>query len=153
MGRRDTDHSVKVHIESLVRSTVPEAAMKAGARRALASADVGKAVIEVLVVGDARMRSMNVEHLQHDYTTDVLSFELGHLPDGSLMGQLVVCAPFAQRQAKRRGISREEELVRYVVHGCLHLVGHDDHDDAERETMWRVQEAIVQDLMAKSARR
>jgi probable rRNA maturation factor len=52
----------------------------------------------------------------------------------------VISAEFAVGEARLRKIPVEEELLRYVAHGILHLLGYDDHDPADRERMWKRQE-------------
>ncbi len=105
--------------------------------------------VEIMVVGDQKMRRINRESLQHDYTTDVLSWDLGGAGTKAnpAMIQLVICLPYARREARARGITVEEELVRYVIHGCLHAIGYDDHQEADRKRMWAAQEKIVKRVM------
>jgi probable rRNA maturation factor len=112
------------------------------------------AIADIRVVGDRMMHRHNASSLGHDYTTDVLSWHLG----GSgrrgdpLCASVIVCRDFAVREAAARGISVDEELARYVIHGCLHALGFDDHEDADRAAMWRVQEKLVRELFAGRAR-
>ena len=117
------------------RVPVPEALVRRLARRVL-----GRRSASVAFVTDAAMRRLNRRFLGHDYPTDVLAFPLG---DGGLFGEVVVSAPYAAREARRRGIPVEEELLRYVVHGCLHLMGYDDHAPADRRRMWARQEKLL----------
>jgi probable rRNA maturation factor len=88
----------------------------------------------VAIVDDATMRNLNLKYLQHDYATDVLSFLLSDL-DESLEGEVVVSADTAAREALRFGWSADDEMLLYLVHGTLHLVGHDDASDVERDAM------------------
>ena len=53
----------------------------------------------------------------------------------------------AAREAQARGLPFEEELLRYVVHGTLHLLGYDDHDDADRERMHARQEELLAEYL------
>jgi probable rRNA maturation factor len=94
------------------------------------------------------MRALNKATLKHDYATDVLSFDHGDTPEGRLL-EIVVCPNVAKREAKTRGIPPEQELTRYVVHGALHLVGHDDHEQKAREKMWRKQEQVLKQLFGR----
>jgi probable rRNA maturation factor len=114
-------------------------AVLAGERR---SADVG-----VTFLGPARMRALNREWKGHDYPTDVLAFPLAQ-PDGSLTGDIYICPSVARAQARELGVTAREELVRLVVHGTLHLLGHDHPDGVARtrSPMWRRQERYVKAL-------
>ncbi|MBI3098708.1 MAG: rRNA maturation RNase YbeY [Planctomycetes bacterium] len=104
--------------------------------------------LHIVVVDDRAIRRLNRRHLGHDRTTDVIAFPL----DGStaplsassaLLGEVYVSATTARREARRRGLPAREELIRYVIHGILHLCGYDDHRPADRKEMWARQERLV----------
>ena len=106
-----------------------------------------RAAISVTFLGRDSMRRLNAEHKGHDRPTDVLSFAL-HDPAGGLVGDVYVCPWVAQREARARGISARQELLRLVVHGTLHALGHDHPEDEGRTTspMWCRQERYVKAL-------
>lgn len=114
----------------------------------LALAPLRNAGVSIVVIGDRRMRALNRDALGHDYITDVLSFDHGDSPEGRVI-ELIVCAPFAARQAKNRGIPFKQELARYVVHGSLHCAGYNDHTDKQRTAMWAQQERVLRKLFGK----
>ena len=105
---------------------------------------------EVLItfVGPARMRTLNREWKGHDRTTDVLSFALP-MPDGRLTGDVYICPAVARAQARALGVAEREELVRLVVHGTLHVLGHEHPEGSgrTRSRMWRRQEHYVKALV------
>jgi probable rRNA maturation factor len=105
------------------------------------------ASVGVTFLGRAAMRRLNAVHLGHDWATDVISFPLP-LPDGGLAGDIYVCRFVAAQEARQRGHGVREELIRLVVHGTLHILGH-DHDEGDGRTtseMWRRQERLVKAL-------
>jgi probable rRNA maturation factor len=104
--------------------------------RRLAAQILGKRNLSIAFVTNAAIRKINRQFLKHDFATDVISFPLGT----DLVGELVISAEFAVGEARKRKIPVEEELLRYVAHGILHLLGYDDHDPADRERMWKRQE-------------
>jgi probable rRNA maturation factor len=108
--------------------------LAAAVRRVLVEAAVGAARISLAVVDDPTIHELNREFLGHDYATDVLSFLLERQPE-TLEGEIVVSAETAAAAAPRFGWSAPEELLLYVIHGALHLVGYDDHSAAERAEM------------------
>ena len=69
-------------------------------------------------------------------------------PRPNLHGELFICVDEAIRQARRFRTTWQSELVRYVVHGVLHLLGHDDHHAADRRKMKREENRLVR-LMAR----
>jgi len=108
-------------------------------RSALRGEDVGDArSVTVVIGGDARLSDLCARFLGRPRRTDVLAFP----GDGDELGDVVVNADRARREARRRGIEPEAELLLYVVHGLLHLVGYDDQEPADRRRM-RAQEAAV----------
>ena len=110
------------------------------ALRALGRADLH---VDVTVVDDPAIRRLNARYLRRRKTTDVLAFDL-HVPGPSrLMGEVVVCADTARRQARRVGVSVALELDLLVVHGLLHLAGWDDHEPREARLMHEREREIL----------
>lgn len=103
--------------------------------------------VSVSFIGAASMRRLNQRHKGHDRPTDVIAFALSH-PDARLLGDIYVCPSVARASAARHATSARRELVRLVVHGMLHVLGH-DHPDGEgrvQSDMWRRQERYVRRL-------
>ncbi len=90
------------------------------------------------------MRALHRAHLGIDAPTDVLAFDLRDDPAApAVEGEVVVSGETAARQAPRFGVTPARELLRYVAHGVLHLVGHDDHDAAGRRRMRRAENRVL----------
>ena len=106
--------------------------------RALAAVGRAAGTVEVAVVDDAEIRRLNAAYRGVGRRTDVLAFPL-EAPDapGQLVGQIVVSAEAARRQARRMGVPLALELDLLVTHGTLHLVGYDDRDPVEADLMHR----------------
>ena len=103
-----------------------------------AAAQAGREMeVSFAVIDDVRMQALNKQFLAHDYPTDVLAFPLAD--DPVLLGDVLISADTARREAARRGHPAYHELLLYAVHGVLHLIGHDDHDAAERRRMRRAE--------------
>ena len=110
--------------------------LAAAVRAALKGEGLSDARISLAVVGDARIHALNRQFLAHDWPTDVLSFVLQQ-SDGHLEGEIVVSAERAVAESRRYGLEPDEELLLYVVHGALHLAGHDDARPPKRRAMRR----------------
>lgn len=123
-----------------------------GACRTIAAGDGHtSAAISVSVVDDDEMHKLNLEHLGHDYPTDVLSFPLSD--DGEkLVGEIVVSAGTALSNAEEYGNRGEEELLLYVVHGMLHLVGLNDKAPADAKKMRQAEAYWLAELGVPSQR-
>ena len=100
--------------------------------------------ISVTFLGRDPMRRLNREYKGHDRPTDVIAFALA-TPGGALVGDVYVCPWVARREAAARRVPFRQELVRLLVHGTLHVLGHEHPEDERRERspMWRRQERYV----------
>jgi probable rRNA maturation factor len=104
-------------------------------RAVLDGEGVADAEISLAFVDNPTIHRLNQRYLQHDEPTDVLSFPLSDAGAAKLAGELVIGVEVALAQAQERGHDVHAELALYVIHGLLHLCGHDDHDDDGRRAM------------------
>jgi probable rRNA maturation factor len=102
------------------------------------------ALISVTFLGRDAMRRLNASHKGRHAPTDVLSFAMTD-GAGRTVGDVYICPWVAAREAKARGVSLREELIRLVVHGTLHALGrtHPEGPERTRSAMWRRQERYV----------
>jgi rRNA maturation RNase YbeY len=126
------------------RVPIPIARLTRAAMRALVAVGRPAGTVEIAVVDDAEIRRMNARYRGIGRRTDVLAFPL-EAPDapGQLVGQIVISADTALRQARRLGVPLPLELDLLVTHGTLHLVGYDDRDPVEADLMHRRERAIL----------
>jgi probable rRNA maturation factor len=106
---------------------------------------VRHALVSVTLVTNRRIAELNALHLTHRGPTDVISFAFSRERGGPLVADIYIAPAVARENARRLGVGVREELVRLVVHGVLHALGH-DHPEGEarlRSPMWRKQEALV----------
>jgi probable rRNA maturation factor len=117
------------------------------ARAALQSQNHTRGKLHIAVIGGAEMGRQHGRWMNDPSPTDVLTFDLrDSTKKGLVDGELLVCSTVAKREAKRRGGVWRAELVLYVVHGCLHLCGFDDHDEAVAAAMHRQEDRILKKL-------
>lgn len=90
--------------------------------------------ISIAFVDDPTIRDLNKQYLNHDYETDVISFVLEE-SETALTGQLLVSTDTAEKMGQQIGVPMEHEVLLYVIHGMLHLVGFDDTDPESAEKM------------------
>jgi rRNA maturation RNase YbeY len=104
-------------------------------------------MIELVYVTEDEIIDVNKHHLGKDYVTDIISF---HYHDAGatvdLEGSLVMCASRIHEQAAELGVSAELEFKRVLVHGLLHLVGHDDTTADLKAAMTRKEDDILSRL-------
>ena len=126
--------------------------------------------VSLLIADDATVRELNREYRGLDETTDVLSFSaehaghwegdepapspstdesdpLAHFPiptdEPPPLGDIVVSLPQAERQAGQQNVPLCRELALLLVHGALHLLGHDHYDDGERGAMQELEQRAL----------
>ena len=95
----------------------------------------GKKVGDIgyMFVDDEKILEVNREYLQHDYYTDIITFD--YCEDDELNGDLVLSLDTVRTNAELFGKTYEEELYRVIIHGVLHLIGINDKGPGEREIM------------------
>ncbi|MFN7934027.1 MAG: rRNA maturation RNase YbeY [Bryobacteraceae bacterium] len=106
-----------------------------------------------LLSNDAELQRLNLQFLNHDYPTDVLSFPSGQ---AFHLGDLAISVDRAKQQAAEFGHSLEEEIEILMLHGVLHLLGMDHEADrgamARKETAWRKKLGLASSLIARTRR-
>ena len=111
-----------------------EVRLKKAVRAVLQDAGFESGEISIAVVADDEMHALNRKYLDHDYPTDVLSFVLEE-DDGRLDGEIILSSDYAAREAELYGWTAADEILLYVIHGSLHLVGHDDLEPENKQKM------------------
>jgi rRNA maturation RNase YbeY len=106
--------------------------------------------IGISIIGKEAMTRMNEGYLRHKGSTDVISFDYtnSNRPN-CLAGEIFVCLDEALAQAPRFRVSWQNELVRYVTHGILHLSCYDDKTAAARRKMKREENRLMRRLAAR----
>ncbi len=125
--------------------TVNEKRLQAAVQSVLEDSHYQTATISIAVVDDPSIHKINREYLQHDYPTDVISFALS-ADANRLDGELVISAETAIRNANQYGWQPADELLLYVIHGTLHLVGFLDKDPTDQAAMVAAEAAHLQKL-------
>lgn len=113
----------------------------ATAKKLLAAVDEEGASLSVTLVDDAAIREVNREHRGKDKPTDVLSFPMFEAGEESqdgverMLGDVVISIETARRQAAEYDATLAQELNRLLIHGILHVMGHDHEEAGERAAM------------------
>ena len=141
---------------------IDEALLKEVAGKTFEKERVAAASVSIALVDNDAIRELNKRYLDHDDVTDVLSFllecESGTSPSQQsqegegpslrgagkrIEGEVVISAETAVQRAKEFRWTPQEELVLYLVHGLLHLVGYDDRSPMERRLMRQRERSIM----------
>jgi probable rRNA maturation factor len=140
------DYTIDVN-DDQSRVAIDPARLESIATELLQLEEVAAAEISVALIDGGTMRELNRQHLDHDYDTDVLSFLLecdeptasrSDAPRGAgktIEGEVLISTDVAAKAAVDFGWSVESEVILYMVHGLLHLVGYDDQSDDDKAIM------------------
>jgi len=117
---------------------------------ALTLSGVTTASLSVTLIDDPTMIQLHTQHCDDPTPTDVLTFDLADREPPNpgdfvthIDGDLVICRDEAQRQAAARGHDARTELLLYAVHGLMHLLGEDDHDDTDYHRMHQREDQLL----------
>jgi probable rRNA maturation factor len=116
---------------------------RAQVRRWVAAALEHPAEIAVRIVDAEEAQALNRDYRDKAYVPNVLTFEYGEISPGVLGGDVVVCAPVVEREAREQGKPLKQHFAHMIIHGVLHLQGHDHIDPAEAEIMESREAAIL----------
>lgn len=126
------------------RSGVDGRALVATARRLLTAMGEDEAALSLSLVDDDAIRSLNRQYRGRDAATDVLSFPLEEtIAPERMLGDVVISIETARRQADAYDAPLQRELYRLLIHGLLHLTGHDHVEPPERTLMRREERRLA----------
>lgn len=114
--------------------------------------EIKKAELGIALVAAPEMTHVNKTFLQHEGSTDVITFDhrepeaFGADSETSIHGEIFICVDEAILQARQFRSTWQSEVVRYVVHGVLHLLGYDDHRALDRRKMKQVENRLLRVL-------
>ena len=138
-----------VEVEPGSSAALPAEQVERAAAATLRRQSAADCDLTLVLTGDERLQALNREYLGRDRPTDVLSFPAGETDPETgrrYLGDVLISVPRAVEQAAARGHALESELQLLVVHGVLHLLGHDHAQADEKARMWAAQAEILQGL-------
>lgn len=139
----------RIHTQIAPRyvDVIKPARLKQAAKAALDQQRVTDRVeLTIVITGNVQLRKLNRQFRHIDAPTDVLSFNAGD--ETAYLGDVIISYPQAKAQARAGGHPIEAELQLLVVHGVLHLLGHDHDTPAEKAQMWQAQAAALRSIRA-----
>ena len=108
-------------------------------------------MISLVLVDDVYLLEVNKKFLNHNYRTDVISFDLAD--GGAIEGEIYISVDRARIQARRYKVSLEKEVLRLMVHGILHLCGWDDATRSQKLRMRKRENTFIEPFFDRHGRR
>ena len=116
---------------------------RAQVRRWVAAALEHAAEITVRIVDADEAQALNQDYRKKGYVPNVLTFEYGEVSPGVFGGDVVICAPVVEREAREQGKPLKHHYAHMTIHGVLHLQGYDHLDPADADIMEAREAAIL----------
>ena len=107
-----------------------------------------KCEISLNFVSIREITNLNKNYLDKDNPTDVIAFNLGSAPATHLIADIYICPEVARQNAEFYACKLETELARLVIHGVLHIIGHDDATERERHEMRRLEDCVLKEYIS-----
>ena len=139
-----------------VRIPLARARVAEIARQVLKAEGVRHAMLSIAFLADRAMATLNRRHLGKRGPTDVIAFGFSRPDDSApVIGDIYISPGVARANALAHRVGVREELARLVVHGTLHVLGHDHPEDDSRmgSPMWRRQERLLARALSAPAAR
>jgi probable rRNA maturation factor len=140
---------ISIEFDPDVRSGLAPDLLDRAAAATLRQQSAADADLTVVLTGDARIQALNREFRHQDAPTDVLSFPADETDPETgrrYLGDVVISVLRAESQALAHGHSFEQEVQLLVVHGVLHLLGHDHAGAEDKARMWTAQARVLESL-------
>lgn len=146
---------ISVRADRAYRRHIEPGRLKEAARLTLAHENVsGRVELTIAITGDDQVRALNRQYRGVDSPTDVLAFDqataearFAAVPGApAYLGDVIISYPRADMQASSGGHSAMDELLLLVVHGVLHLLGHDHATRGQKRKMWAAQENVLHEM-------
>lgn len=102
--------------------------------------------LNYIFCSDKELLGINQEFLDHDFFTDIVTFELSEIP-GKIQGEIYISIDRVKENAKNLGVSFKSELHRVIFHGALHLCGYGDKAKGEKEEMRRKEDFLLKSYL------
>ena len=141
---------MNIEISNLTKVEIDDEGLASLADFALLSLGIhADSELSISLVDEEEMSALHIRWMDEPGATDVLSFPMDEMKPNSaangpgMVGDIVLCPDFAQRQAAQAGHSLHQELELLTVHGVLHLLGYDHREDEEKTVMFDLQAELL----------
>ena len=104
--------------------------------------------LQYIFCSDEYLLQINKEHLQHNYYTDIITFDLSDTPE-AVTGEIYISVDRVKDNAQNYEVSLKQELLRVIFHGALHLCGYKDKSEKDQVTMRKAEDKYLHYYLSK----
>ena len=108
--------------------------------------DCARAILTVVILNEKQALSYNESYRGKAYATNVLTFEYGCDPDGTLSADIVLCLPVLKKEAREQKKPLLHHAAHLVIHGTLHALGYDHEDNRDAQRMESLETEILSNM-------
>jgi len=112
----------------------------------LQSENIKSSDISIIFANNKLLRDLKKEFFQINKDTDVIAFRLNKYDEKIIEGEIYICLPVAEENAKLYEEPYEKEIARLIIHGGLHLIGYDDGTKSEQKEMRKLEDKYLKEL-------
>jgi probable rRNA maturation factor len=141
--RQNTNPDPELHLAVQFASEAADLPSRAQVRRWVEAALESSAEITVRIVDAEEAQALNTDYRKKNYVPNVLTFEYGEIAPNVLGGDVVICAPVVEREAREQGKPLKHHYAHMTIHGVLHLQGYDHIEPADAGIMESREAAIL----------
>ena len=98
--------------------------------------------LTISIIDSKKLREINKKYLNHDYNTDVISFNYSKI-NNELDGEILISFEKVKTNAKKYGVKYNQELCRIIIHGLLHLLNFDDNNKKNKTIMKQMENKLI----------
>jgi probable rRNA maturation factor len=136
--------SIKIYYDNIKYRIHKTAEIKRFLEKVITDENKKPGDLVFILTGDKSLLKINMQFLNHDYFTDVISFDYSE--EVTVNGEIYISIDTIRRNAGRYKTEIEKELLRVMIHGVLHLCGYRDDSSKERRKMFRRQEMRLKEF-------
>ena len=127
--------------EDIKEVRIPKRKVRTWINQCIVSHNKATGDINFIFCSDEYLRKINIEYLNHDFYTDIITFNNNE--NNKVSGDIYISLDRVRENAEEFEVSFHAELQRVVIHGVLHLLGYEDHSEKEKATMRKAEDESI----------
>ena len=145
--------AIKVEIENLNKRKIDISVIGKTAETVLKKFGYKNIAVDIVFISNYKIRVLNRKYLGIDTSTDVIAFPacegMDEIGDIRFLGDIAISSDKAYQNSKIFEVSFDEEILRYVIHGLLHLLGYEDNNEKNRKKMVKKENEVLEKTKKK----